>query len=251
MPRISITIITRNEEEKIQRCLDSVIPFADEIVVVDSMSADQTPSICRNSGCRVFERAFDGYGSQKQFAVDQARNDWVLSLDADEVLSDELQKELLDFTLKKDIPVNGYEIPFSLFYMGRILRHSGVGHEVHLRLFNKLKGRFTDSPVHEGIEIEGLAGKLTNRIIHYSYRDISHHLEKIDIYTSQAAEGLASKGKSYREFYVGFKFPMTFFTYYIFKGGILDGYPGFIWSYMAAIYASMKIAKTIELNKKQ
>jgi glycosyltransferase involved in cell wall biosynthesis len=251
MPKISVIIITHNEEDKIRNCLNSLKSFADEIVVVDSFSGDRTVAICRDFSCRVIERVFDGYGAQKQFAMDQARNDWVLSLDADEVLSPELQNELSDFSLGNKIRFNGYNIPFSLYYMGKILKHSGVGHEFHIRLFNRQKGRFTNSAVHEGIEIEGPAGKLNHRIIHYSYNDISHHLGKINLYTSQAAEDLVNKGKSPKGISVAIKFPVTFIIYYIFRGGIRDGYQGFIWSYMAAVYSSLKVAKTIELTKKQ
>jgi len=125
MTKLSVVIIACNEEEIILRCLDSVKRVADEIVVVDSMSADQTGEICRSYGCRVFRRAFDGYGKQKQFAVDQAENDWVLSVDADEVLTPELQDEIR--TLMADPgDYAGFEIPFALQYMGRMLRAGGV-----------------------------------------------------------------------------------------------------------------------------
>jgi len=251
MPPISAVIITKNEEDKIRLCLDSLKSFAAEIVVVDSGSTDHTAGISSEFGCRVFHREFDGYGSQKQFAVDQASNDWVISVDADEVLTAELQKELEVMTAAMEFPFDAYFIPFSLVYMGRILKHSGVGHEVHLRLFNRKKGRFTTSAVHEGIVCDGSTGKLRNRILHYSYRNISHHLEKINIYTSQAAEALVRRGKRYSFFAAAFKFPLSFLTYYILKGGILDGYPGFVWSYLAAFYATMKIAKTAELQKMQ
>jgi len=251
MPGISAVIIAKNEEDKIRRCLDSLKSFASEIVVVDSMSEDHTADICRDSGCRVFQREFDGYGNQKQFAVDKAVNDWVLSVDADEVLSSELQQELAGFAAKREPPFDAYKIPFSLVYMGRILKHSGVGHETHLRLFNRNKGRFTTYPVHEGIVTSGSTGRLKNRILHYSYRDIRHHIEKINIYTSQAAEGLVKKGKKYNPLAVAIKFPLSFFTFYVIRGGLLDGYPGFVWSYLAAVYATLKVAKTAELYKKQ
>jgi len=251
MPQISVVIITRNEETRIRPCLESLRSFAGEIVVVDSMSADNTSMICRDYGCRVFQREFDGYGTQKQFAVDLAVNDWVLSVDADEILTPELQNELASMTGPAELLFDAYKIPFSLVYMGRVMKHSGVGHETHLRLFNRKKGRFTTSPVHEGIMTDGSTGRLRNRILHYSYRDISHHLEKINIYTSQAAEGLVREGKNYYPFVIACKFPLSFITYYFLKGGILDGYPGFIWSFFAAFYAAVKIAKTAELQKKQ
>ncbi|MEI6884006.1 MAG: glycosyltransferase family 2 protein [Bacteroidota bacterium] len=251
MPAISAVIIAKNEEDKILRCLDSLKSFAADIVVVDSMSADHTAEVCRNYGCRVFQREFDGYGNQKQFAVDQASSDWVLSVDADEVVSDELQAELKEISTADDLPFDAYIIPFSLVYMGKILKHSGVGHETHLRLFNRKTGKFTNTPVHEGIVTSGSTGRLRNRILHYSYRDIRHHIEKINIYTSQAAEGLVKKGKHYSGLEIALKFPLSFFTHYIIKGGILDGFPGFIWSWLSAFYASLKLAKTAELQRKK
>ncbi|MCX6278220.1 MAG: glycosyltransferase family 2 protein [Bacteroidetes bacterium] len=259
MVNLSVAIIVRNEEKNILRCLRSVKPVADEIVVVDSMSTDQTADICRSFGCRVFQRKFDGYGTQKQFAVNQATNDWILSLDADEVISEELINELksifpsptYQLTNLPAYQLSAYRIPFSLHFMGRIMKHSGVGNEFHIRLFDRRKGGFTNAPVHEGIEVAGNIGKLKGRIIHYSYRDISRHLEKINIYTSQAAAGYMSKGKSFSRLWVALKFPFSFFSFYLVKGGFLDGYPGFMWSFMAAVYATLKVAKTVELNQNQ
>ncbi len=272
MMKLSVAIITRNEEKNILRCLESVKPVADEIIVVDSLSADRTAQICNSFGCRLFQREFDGYGTQKQFAVDNAVNDWILSIDADEVVSEELGEELAGIFgkgghrvtesqtspstrppvhLSTCPPVHlfsGYLIPFSLHFMGRIMRHSGVGNERHLRLFDRTKGGFTKVPVHEGIEIKGDIGTLKGKIVHYSYRDISHHLDKINVYTSQAAEGYRAKGKSFSKIWVGLKFPVSFFSFYILKLGFLDGYPGFMWSFLAAFYASLIVAKTIELK---
>ena len=291
MAKLSVVIITHNEEKNILRCLESVKPIADEIIVVDSMSSDNTVRMCRESSCRVFQREFDGYGTQKQFAVDRSSNDWVLSIDADEVVTEELQEEINHLLGRKpppdnpnkeqppsdltqpeqpplDLPQPGEEpsripdpgsvsglpaaflIPFSLYYMGRFLRHGGVGNESHLRLFDRTKGGFTTVPVHEGIQVNGTTGMLKGRIIHFSYRDISHHLEKIDTYTSRAAEGNRITGKSFSRINAVFKFPVVFFIYYIVKFGFLDGYPGFIWSFMAAVHSTLKIAKTIELSSK-
>jgi len=260
MPKLSVIIITRNEEHNILRCVDSVRPFADEIVVVDSMSTDRTAQICREFGCKVFSREFDGYGSQKQFATDQASNDWVLSIDADEVVSEELQHEIYHLFYdppeseipnpKSEIPHPAYQIPFSLYFMGRLLRHGGVGNEFHLRLFNRTKGGFTIVPVHEGIEVKGSVGILKGRIIHFSYRDISHHIEKINTYTSQAAKGYQEKGKSFSKTWAVLKFPASFVSFYFIKCGFLDGYPGFIWSFLVAVYSTLKVAKTIELTTK-
>jgi hypothetical protein len=248
MTKLSVVIIARNEEEIILRCLDSVKKVADEIVVIDSMSEDRTAEICRSYGCRVVSRVFDGYGTQKQFGVDQALNDWVLSVDADEVLTPELQDEIRAL-MRDPADYAGFEIPFALFYMGRLLKFGGVGNEKHLRLFNRGTGRFTTVPVHEGITVTGKTGRLHGKIIHYSYRNISHQMKKIDIYSSQGAQANLEKGKSFPKCWVVPKLPITFFTIYFFKGGFLDGYPGFIWAYTGALYASLKVAKTIEMKK--
>jgi len=249
MQVISIVIITHNEEANIQRCINSVKGIAGEIIVVDSFSTDKTVEICESFGCRVFIREFTGYGVQKQFAVDQAVNDWVLSIDADEVVSLSLRNELQRFTgttFTAERVVRGYYIPFVLYYMGSILRHCGTGR--NLRLFDRRVAKFTLGPVHESVDITGKPGRMKGRIIHYSYRNVSHHFEKINYYTSLAAEGNKKKGKRFNKFWVAFKFPVTFMIYYFLRLGILDGYPGFIWSFLASIYTSMKIAKTIEMT---
>lgn len=252
MIRLSATVIVHNEEKNIVRCIESVKPVADEIVVVDSISTDRTAEICRILGCRVFSREFDGYGTQKQFAVDCSSNSWILSIDADEVITGELQDEILKWKENdEDQSYQGFKIPFSLYFMGRILRHGGVGKELHLRLFNKESGGFTKVPVHEGIRVEGTVGTMSGRILHYSYRDISHHLEKINFYTTRAAEGYVSRGKRFSRCWVPLKFPFSFFTFYVIKGGFLDGYPGFMWSFLAAVYATLKVAKTIEMRSDQ
>jgi len=251
MQKLSVVIITHNEEENILRCLTSVKDLADEIVVVDSLSTDRTAEICRSFGCNVVTHPFEGYGQQKQFAVDQAGNDWILSLDADEVVTEELKQEIRNLMKHETFPCDGYQIPRSLFYMGKVLRYSGTGNELLLRLFNRTKGRFTVVKVHEGIEVNGSISRLNGRIIHYSYRDLSHHLQKINTYTTQAAEGYISRGKSFSKAWVVFKFPVSFFVFYIIRRGILDGYPGFLWSVFAALYGSLKVAKTIEMQKKK
>jgi len=249
MQQLSVIIITHNEEENILRCILSVKDLADEILVVDSFSSDRTVEICNASGCKVISHEFEGYGQQKQFGVEQAGNDWILSLDADEVVTDELKQEIRTLMQKEPIPHEGYQIPFSLFYMGRILRYSGTGNEFHLRLFDRTKGRFTVVKVHEGVEVNGPVGTLKGKIIHYSYRDLVHHLQKINTYTTQAAEGYTARGRTFSKAWVAFKFPVSFFVFYIIKLGILDGYPGFLWSFFAAFYGSMKVAKTIEMQE--
>lgn len=251
MQPLSVVIITLNEEHNIRRCIASVREIADEILVVDSHSTDNTAEICRKEGCIVIPRTFDGYGRQKQFAVDQAKNDWILSLDADECVTPELSKEIRSLNPGKDNGVNGYRIPRKLVYLGRVMRFSGTGNEKLLRLFNRRYARFTDVPVHEKVVAEGKTELLRGNLLHYSYKNLAHHFAKTNEYTTRAAEGYAARKKRFPPLWVAGKFPVSFITFYIFKGGILDGYPGFIWSFMAAVYGSMKIAKTIEQTKKE
>ena len=256
MPKLSVVIITLNEEPNILRALESVKPFADEIVVVDSISSDQTVKICREFGCRVYQRAFDGYGSQKQFAVDQASNDWVFAIDADEVVTKELQNEIIAlFADTKNsgfsgLPHPAYRIPRSLNFMGRLLRHGGAGQEFLVRIFDRTKGGFTKVPVHEGIEVNGPKGILHGLLIHYSYKNIRDHLERINTYTSLAAKGNLDQGRSFPKIWAALKFPVSFISVYLIKRGFLDGYPGFMWSFLSAVYAVLKVAKTIELTQK-
>lgn len=250
MHKLTITIITLNEEDNIRRCITSVGDIASEIIVVDSFSTDSTPVICRELGCTVIQKEFTGYGKQKQFAVDSATNDWILSLDADEEISETLRNSISKLLSKEEILFSGYKIHRRLFYLGRVMKHSGLGKEKILRLFNRREGHFTDAPVHEEIVIGGPAGFLEGDFFHHSYKNLEHQIQKTNRYTTFAAVENIRKGKHYPKIWAVFKFPVTFFTVYILKGGILDGYPGFYWAYLAAHYASLKIAKTIELQRR-
>ena len=247
MTGLSIIIITYNEEHNIGKCLEAVKGLADEILVVDSFSGDKTVEICESYGCRVIRREFKGFADQKLFAANEAKNDWILSLDADEVMTEDLKNEIHTMLLQGTMPLCGYEIHLLLSYMGKIMHHSGVGTVYKLRLFNRKYGTFEFSHVHEQIVLNGPVGRLKGKIIHYSYRDFHHHFEKSNFYTSLAAKQYQQAGKRYQKAWVAFKFPVTFLTYYFLKMGILDGYPGFMWSFLAAMYSTIKIAKTIEL----
>ena len=248
MRKLSAVIITYNEENNILRCINSLKGFADEILVVDCFSTDRTVDICNSSGCKVILHEFEGYGQQKQYGVDHAANDWIFSLDADEEATEKLKQEIRAELEKDPVPYAGYEVPFSLFYMGRILHHSKG---TNLRLFNRTRGKFRYVHVHETVDVEGTVGRLKWSYIHYSYRDLFHHLQKINTYTSQAAEGYFSKGRKFSKAWVAFKFPVSFCIFYFVRLGVLDGYPGFLWAFFAALYGSMKVAKTIEMQGKK
>ena len=250
MTGLTVTIITYNEEKNIGRCLDAIRGLTDEILVVDSFSTDNTVGICESYGCQIIQRKFTGFSDQKQFAVDQAKNDWILILDADEVVSDELKKEIALILHQDRIPFSGYEICFALFYMGRIMHHSGVGNEHKVRIFNRKYGAFEFAVVHEKLKMTGPVGRVKGKIIHNSYADLYHHVDKTNRYTSLAATINYDQGKKYSKLWVFFKFPISFMIYYFIKGGILDSYPGFMWSLLAAFSTTIKIAKTIEMKEK-
>jgi glycosyltransferase involved in cell wall biosynthesis len=253
MNKLSVVIIAFNEEDKILKCLTSVQGIADEILVIDSGSTDNTVQICEDQGCRVLYRAFDFHAKQKQYAVSQAKNDWVFSIDADEIISDKMRTHILSLLGKDSLtetpvqPANsGYTAPIRLYYLGRRMKMSGRAHTI--RLFNRKKGGFVQVPVHEYVSVEGTAGRLKGEILHFSYRDLRHHLEKMNAYTSYAAAGYRKANKSYPKIWVILKFPVTFFIHYIIRGGIVDGYRGFMWAFFAGLNNLVKIAKTIEMT---
>lgn len=246
MNRLSAVIIAYNEEYNIGRCLASLQGLADEIVVVDSHSNDRTTEICSSFGARVFQHDFSGYSEQKQYAVGLASNDWILSIDADEEVTPGLKQSILE-QMHADTPAaDGFYVLRDLVYLGKRLKHGGTAGERILRVFNRRSGAFDGAAVHEKIIVKGTTAVLGGRLLHYSYRDLSHHLAKINEYTQKIAGDNFRKGKRFPKIWMIVKFKTGFFTFYILKGGILDGYAGFIWALMGSVYASLKISKTIE-----
>lgn len=246
MIRLSAVIITFNEEDTIGRCVDSLEGLADDIVVLDSLSTDRTPEICRGKQCRFFQQPFAGYSRQKQDAVDLALHDWVLSFDADEVMTPELKAEIQHFLRSGSPGVNGWYIRRDLVYLGRRMRFGGGSNEKILRLFNRKHGRFDGALVHEKVIATGPVATMKGHFLHYSYRDSSHHLARIMEYTNIAAEEQARKGKRVPRIAVPVKFMAAFIRSYVLQGGILEGYAGFLWAFMGGIYSAMKAVRTIE-----
>ena len=245
MDKISAVIIAYNEERRIAATLRA-LDFCDEIVVVDSGSTDATVSICRQFNCRIFTRAFDGYGTQKEFAVSKASNDWVLAIDADEIISDALKREIISAFSTGPGNVQGFYLPISLVFLGKILRFGGEYKKPHLRLFNRTAGTFTRDRVHEHVEIQGIKTRLKNHILHDSYDDIRDYLAKFNDYTSIAAEALFQKGRSSAKLNVFVRFPLTFLKIYFVKGCLFDGYQGLVWSLFSSLYHVVKFAKLLE-----
>lgn len=243
---LSVVIITHNEEDNIRDCLESV-KWADEIVVVDSFSTDKTVEIAREYTDKIIQREWDGYGAQKQFALEQTTSDWVLSVDADERITPELRQEILSTKLDKD----GYDIPFKFYWLGRQLRFGGCGKERHLRLFKRQKAKFTQAPVHEDVLIDGKTGCLKNPIVHFSYKDIADYFTRFNHYSTVEALKKFKQGKRVIFILQIFASILDFVKRYVLKLGFLDGVPGFLWASFSSFHRLVKYAKLWEMQNKK
>ena len=241
MPRVSVTVITLNEATHIGPCLDSV-GWADEILVVDSGSTDETVAIARARGARVIEREWPGYSAQKNFAADQAAHDWILSLDADERATAELAAEIRAL-LQSDPPAAGYRLPRVTWHLGRWIRTTDWYPDYQLRLYDRRRARWKPKPVHESVECDGPPGYLRSDLQHYAYRDISHHHQTMDRYTTLAAEEMHGAGRRASMLDLTLHPWAAFVRNYVLRRGVLDGAPGFIISVMNAYYVFLKFAK--------
>lgn len=247
MPRISAIVITYNEEKNIQRCLES-LSWADEIVVVDSFSQDRTKDIASSFTDKIFDLEWQGFGKQKEIARTKASYDWVLSVDADEVVSEKLREEIKSIINKND-SLDGYYIPRLSNFLGRWIKHSGWYPDYVLRLFKKDKARFDESLVHEKLILEGKTGFLKNEILHYTDPDISHYLSKMDKYTTLSSQKFLAEGKSVTLFDLLFRPMAIFFKMYLFKSGFLDGWQGLLLASFSCFHVFVKYAKLWHLRK--
>ncbi|MFH1618636.1 MAG: glycosyltransferase family 2 protein [bacterium] len=245
---LSLVVITRNEEKDLPGCLKSAADLAAEIIVVDNNSQDRTVEIARSFGAKVISRVFDDYTSQKNFALSHASQEWVLHLDADERLTHELRNEIAELFRKGWPKANGYEIPYSVVFMGRTLRHAGTGTERHLRLLRKSMARFSGGAVHEKLVVTGETQRLSGRIIHIPYTDMGEYLKKLDIYTLLAARKAFGAGRKYHPLKL-LILPLEFLKRYLLRLGFLDGVPGFIWCTLASFYVWLKVVRLREITR--
>ena len=207
--QLSVVLITLNSEKTLKSVLEAV-SWADEIILVDSGSTDKTLEIAQQFKAKIVYRVFDGYGSQKNFATEQASHDWILSLDDDEILTPELQNEIQDLDLI-NTDYQGFKIPRSLIFLGKLLRFSGEYRRLTLRLFNRKYGNWNAEYVHESVEVKGKIGTLKNQILHDSYRDLTDFFNKFNKYTSLGAKTLARTWQNGFEPKNNFSFPDNFF----------------------------------------
>ena len=244
MTRVTATVITFNEAANIEAALAS-LGFADEIVVVDSESTDDTVAIARRFTEKVWVRPWPGYIAQKNFAAAQASNDWIFSLDADERVSPPLADEIRGLPAQN--AVAGYRIPRVTFHLGRWLRSTDWYPDYQLRLYDRRRARWAGRHVHESVSADGPVERLSGEILHYAYRDLSHHLLTMDRYTTLAARQMFEDGRRAGWWDLALHPPAAFLRNYLLRGGFRDGVPGLIVSAMNARYVGLKLAKLWEL----
>jgi len=245
---LSVIIITKNEAEHISRCLASV-QWVDEIIVLDSGSIDNTVDLCRTYTDKIFITDWPGFGLQKQRALDKAQGDWILSIDADEVVTQELRLEI-ENALRQD-RYNGYEIPRLSSYCGRQMKHGGWWPDHVLRLFRRSCGQFTDSVVHERIIVQGQVGRVNSPLLHDAFVNLDEVLHKINCYSSLGAEMLYQRGVRSSLGKAVLKGLWTFIRTYWLKAAILDGRQGLMLSISNAEGAYYKYLKLLELQNRQ
>jgi glycosyltransferase involved in cell wall biosynthesis len=239
--KISATIITCDEERKIARAIES-LRCCDEILVVDSGSVDRTVEIAGKFGARVVESPWRGYAGQKNLAAEKASHDWILSLDADEALSEALEGEL--WHLKKSGPAyDAYTVPRMAQYLGRWIMHSGWYPDRKIRLYDRRKARWVGEFVHETVHVDGRIGELQSNLLHFTCDSLSEHLKTMDRYTTLAAQELVFQKQKIGWRHLVLEPSWTFVRTYFLQRGFLDGMEGLTIAHMAAIYTFLKYAK--------
>ncbi len=249
MPKLSVTVITKNESARIGPALESVA-WADEIVVVDAHSTDDTVTRARPFTDRVVTRDWPGYVDQKNYAASIAMHDWILSLDADERVTPALAAEIRGL-LATEPPHDGYRIPRVTFYLGRWFRTTDWYPDYQLRLYDRRRATWQGRHVHESVRVTSSAGRLRGELQHLAYRDVSHHLETIDRYTTLAARQMLENGTRASWLDMVAHPPAAFLRNYILRRGILDGAPGLIVSGLNAYYVWLKYVKLWEAQRRR
>jgi glycosyltransferase involved in cell wall biosynthesis len=234
---LSVTIITLNEEDSLPRCLDSVKPIADEIVIVDSGSTDKTIEIAKSKGAKTFVRQFDNYASQKNFAAEKVVGDWILSIDADEIITPELAREIKSKISTPNSDIVAFSIPRRNIILGREIKYSRWQSELdrHIWLWKKDKGKWMGD-VHEEMVVKGRTGKMQNHKIHYQYETISEFIRMMNSYSDLEANQKFKEGQKFSYFRIFWDPAYNFLVRYFYRFGFLDGWRGFVLSYLMAIY---------------
>ena len=246
MPPLSVTIITLNEAAHIGAAIDSA-SWADEVIVVDSGSSDDTVAIARSKGARVDVRPWSGYVDQKNFAATLASHDWIFSLDADERLTPELAAEIRSL-LASNPDRAGYRVPRVTYHFGRWIRTTDFYPDFQTRLYDRRRARWHGKYVHESVHVESEPGRLRHELLHYSYRDLRDHLDRINRYSTLAARQMLENGRRAGVVDLLIHPPAAFLRNYILRKGILDGAAGLLLSIVNSYAVFLKFAKLWELQ---
>ena len=246
--KISACVITLNEEFRLPRCLES-LRFVDEVIVLDSESTDNTCKLAADFGAQIHIRKFDGFVNQKNHAVSLARHDWILVVDADEVVSPSLREEILEVLRQSGGTHAGYRVPRISHYLGRWIRHSGWYPDYNIRLFRRDKTKFIGGTVHERAEVQGSVGTLRGHLEHYSYRNVSQHLQRMDRYSDLIAQDKHKSGERSSVTWAVLKGVSKFAITYFYRLGFLDGRAGLVIAILAGYYNFLKYIKLWELNR--
>ncbi len=252
MPPLTACIITRDEEANLAACIASVRPVVQEVLVVDSGSTDRTVEIARALADRVVVRDWPGHVAQKQFAVDQAANRFVLCIDADERLTPELQASVRALMAgDADPPCAGYEVARRTLYLGRFLRRGGWYPGRKLRLFDRTRARWGGIDPHDRVVCDGAVGRLSGDLVHFTYRDLDHHVATLNGYTATAALEKRRRGAGAGAALLGMLLrpPARFLKMYLLRGGFLDGVAGLTAAVVASFYVFLKYAKLWEVAR--
>jgi len=247
VPGVSVTIITLNEADHIAGAIDSA-SWADEVIVVDSGSTDGTIDIARAKGAAVSTRAWTGYVDQKNHAAALASNDWVFSLDADERITPALASEVRAL-LRAEPKHRGHRVPRVTFHLGRWVRTTDFYPDYQTRLYDRRAARWQGTYVHESVRVDGELGQLQSELQHYSYRNLSDHLERINRYTTLAARQMHEAGRRAGPFELLIHPPAAFLRNYVLRRGFLDGAAGLTLSLVNSYTVLLKFAKLWELQQ--
>ena len=249
MTKISVVIVCRNEADSIGRTLESLRGLTDDVVVFDNGSTDGTQQIVKGYDVRLHEGIWEGFGTTKRKATALARYDWILNLDADEALDEELKKSLLSMDPSNDLVV--YDLKFKNFLGNRLLKYGEWGGDHHIRVFNRRKVNFNDAPVHENLHFPPgiVIKKLDGHVLHETMRDMDEYGHKMVQYAMLNAEKYFNQGRRSGLFKIILSPAFAFINYYLLKLGFLDGYAGYVCARMTAWYTFMKYARLRELNK--
>jgi glycosyltransferase involved in cell wall biosynthesis len=244
---VSAIVITKNEADDIAEALAS-LAWADEIIVVDAESTDDTVAIAKRFTDRVYVRAWNGYIEQKNHAASLAKHDWIFSLDADERVPEDLAAEIRE-TVASQPAEAGFRMPRVSHYFGRWIRTTDMYPDYQLRLYDRRKARWDGLHVHESVKADGPVGYLEHDLQHHPYRDLSEHLIRMDRYTTLAARQMFEKGRRATRLELLFHPPIAFFRNYVVKGGFRDGKAGLVISLVNSYYVMLKFAKLWEMQR--